>query len=262
MEAIGTGAVAFRAGRPGRRPLARLDLRPLPVLPRRGARTSATTARFTGYHRRRRLRRGLRRRRAFLLSDPAGVPDVQAAPLLCAGLIGHRTLRMAGDPRRSGSGASAPRRTSWRRWRGSRGARSTPSRGRATPPARSSPGRSGPLGPGARTSCPRSRSTPRSSSRRSARSSRPRSGRPQGGRRRLRRHPHVRHPLVPLRAPLGGEGRPVGREPHAEGRRGVPRPRGAGRDQSHGPAVPARGANDALDDLRAGRLEGAAVLVP
>jgi propanol-preferring alcohol dehydrogenase len=29
-------------------------------------------------------------------------PDAAAAPLLCAGLIGHRTLRMAGDPRRVG----------------------------------------------------------------------------------------------------------------------------------------------------------------
>jgi propanol-preferring alcohol dehydrogenase len=28
---------------------------------------------------------------------PAGYPDLQAAPLLCAGLIGYRTLRMAGE---------------------------------------------------------------------------------------------------------------------------------------------------------------------
>jgi propanol-preferring alcohol dehydrogenase len=36
-------------------------------------------------------------RYAFAL--PAGVDDLHAAPLLCAGLIGHRALRMAGDPK-------------------------------------------------------------------------------------------------------------------------------------------------------------------
>jgi propanol-preferring alcohol dehydrogenase len=33
---------------------------------------------------------------------PEGYPDAEAAPLLCAGLIGYRSLRMAGDPRRLG----------------------------------------------------------------------------------------------------------------------------------------------------------------
>ena len=33
---------------------------------------------------------------------PAGYPDAQAAPLLCAGLIGHRALRMTGDAVRLG----------------------------------------------------------------------------------------------------------------------------------------------------------------
>jgi alcohol dehydrogenase, propanol-preferring len=33
---------------------------------------------------------------------PAGYSDVEAAPLLCAGLIGYRALRMAGDARRLG----------------------------------------------------------------------------------------------------------------------------------------------------------------
>jgi propanol-preferring alcohol dehydrogenase len=33
---------------------------------------------------------------------PEGYPDVQAAPLLCAGLIGYRSLRMAGDAPRLG----------------------------------------------------------------------------------------------------------------------------------------------------------------
>jgi alcohol dehydrogenase, propanol-preferring len=38
----------------------------------------------------------------FCFPIPAGYPDLQAAPLLCAGLIGHRALRMAGDPERLG----------------------------------------------------------------------------------------------------------------------------------------------------------------
>ena len=33
---------------------------------------------------------------------PAGYPDLQAAPLLCAGLIGYRSLRMTGDAQRLG----------------------------------------------------------------------------------------------------------------------------------------------------------------
>jgi propanol-preferring alcohol dehydrogenase len=46
----------------------------------------------------------------FCFPIPDGYPDEQAAPLLCAGLIGHRSLRMAGDAERLGLygfGASA-----------------------------------------------------------------------------------------------------------------------------------------------------------
>jgi alcohol dehydrogenase, propanol-preferring len=38
----------------------------------------------------------------FCFDLPAGYPDVQAAPLLCAGLIGYRALRLSGDPARLG----------------------------------------------------------------------------------------------------------------------------------------------------------------
>jgi propanol-preferring alcohol dehydrogenase len=38
----------------------------------------------------------------FCFDLPAGYPDLQAAPLLCAGLIGYRALRVAGDPARLG----------------------------------------------------------------------------------------------------------------------------------------------------------------
>jgi alcohol dehydrogenase, propanol-preferring len=38
----------------------------------------------------------------FCLPLPDGYPDLQAAPLLCAGLIGYRTLKLAGDAERLG----------------------------------------------------------------------------------------------------------------------------------------------------------------
>jgi propanol-preferring alcohol dehydrogenase len=38
----------------------------------------------------------------FPLPSAADYPDLQAAPLLCGGLIGHRALRMAGDAQRLG----------------------------------------------------------------------------------------------------------------------------------------------------------------
>ena len=38
----------------------------------------------------------------FCFPIPEGHPDVQAAPLLCAGLVGYRALRLAGDSRRLG----------------------------------------------------------------------------------------------------------------------------------------------------------------
>jgi propanol-preferring alcohol dehydrogenase len=38
----------------------------------------------------------------FCLPLPGTFGDLEAAPLLCAGLIGHRTLRLAGDPARVG----------------------------------------------------------------------------------------------------------------------------------------------------------------
>jgi alcohol dehydrogenase, propanol-preferring len=46
----------------------------------------------------------------FCFAIPDGYPDLQAAPLLCAGLIGYRSLRLAGDAERLGLygfGASA-----------------------------------------------------------------------------------------------------------------------------------------------------------
>jgi propanol-preferring alcohol dehydrogenase len=67
-------------------------------------------ARFTGYQ----LDGGYAELAAaderFCFPIPEGYPDLQAAPLLCAGLIGYRSLRLAGDAERLGLfgfGASA-----------------------------------------------------------------------------------------------------------------------------------------------------------
>ena len=38
----------------------------------------------------------------FCFALPGGYPDAEAAPLLCAGLIGYRALRMTGEPERLG----------------------------------------------------------------------------------------------------------------------------------------------------------------
>lgn len=69
---------------------------------RRGQENLCDQARFTGYH----LPGGYAdhvvadARYTFALPD--GYGDAEAAPLLCAGLIGHRSLRMAGEARTLG----------------------------------------------------------------------------------------------------------------------------------------------------------------
>jgi alcohol dehydrogenase, propanol-preferring len=59
----------------------------------------------------------------FCLPLPEGFADLEAAPLLCAGLIGHRALRMTGDAERLGLygfGASAHIVAQIARWQGRR----------------------------------------------------------------------------------------------------------------------------------------------
>jgi propanol-preferring alcohol dehydrogenase len=69
---------------------------------RSGRENLCDRARFTGYH----LDGGYAEFAAaderFCFPIPDGYPDLQAAPLLCAGLIGHRALAMAGDAERLG----------------------------------------------------------------------------------------------------------------------------------------------------------------
>jgi len=67
-----------------------------------GSENLCDAARFTGYHRDGGFAERTVADERFCFPVPDAFPDVEAAPLLCAGLIGHRTLRMAGDPRTVG----------------------------------------------------------------------------------------------------------------------------------------------------------------
>ena len=59
-------------------------------------------ARFTGYHRDGGYAEYAAADERYCFPIPADYSDVQAAPLLCAGLIGFRSLRMTGEARRLG----------------------------------------------------------------------------------------------------------------------------------------------------------------
>lgn len=59
-------------------------------------------ARFTGYHMDGGYAEYAVADGRFCFHVPQGYPDLQAAPLLCAGLIGYRSLRMAGEAERLG----------------------------------------------------------------------------------------------------------------------------------------------------------------
>jgi alcohol dehydrogenase, propanol-preferring len=69
---------------------------------REGRENLCDQARFTGYH----LDGGFAEYacadQRFCFALPEGFSDLQAAPLLCAGLIGYRSLRLAGSGRRLG----------------------------------------------------------------------------------------------------------------------------------------------------------------
>jgi propanol-preferring alcohol dehydrogenase len=69
---------------------------------RSGRENLCDSARFTGYD----IDGGYAERTVaderFCFPLPDGYEDLQAAPLLCAGLIGHRTLRLAGEGERLG----------------------------------------------------------------------------------------------------------------------------------------------------------------
>jgi alcohol dehydrogenase, propanol-preferring len=69
---------------------------------RRGDENLCPLAEFTGYQRGGGYAERLVADGRFVLPLPATLDDEGAAPLLCAGLIGYRTLRLAGDAERIG----------------------------------------------------------------------------------------------------------------------------------------------------------------
>jgi propanol-preferring alcohol dehydrogenase len=69
---------------------------------RSGRENLCDRARFTGYQRDGGYAQLAVADERFCFPVPAGYPDLQAAPLLCAGLIGFRTLKLAGDGERLG----------------------------------------------------------------------------------------------------------------------------------------------------------------
>jgi propanol-preferring alcohol dehydrogenase len=69
---------------------------------RSGRENLCDRARFTGYHRDGGYAEFAAADARYCFPLPAGYDDLHAAPLLCAGLIGYRSLRAAGDPARVG----------------------------------------------------------------------------------------------------------------------------------------------------------------
>jgi len=69
---------------------------------RSGRENLCDRARFTGYDRDGGFAARAVADERFCFPLPHGYPDLQAAPLLCAGLIGYRTLKLAGDAERLG----------------------------------------------------------------------------------------------------------------------------------------------------------------
>jgi alcohol dehydrogenase, propanol-preferring len=69
---------------------------------RGGRENLCENARFTGLHRAGGYAEWAVADERFCFELPDTYPDLQAAPLLCAGLIGYRALRMAGDAERLG----------------------------------------------------------------------------------------------------------------------------------------------------------------
>src|SRR5438132_3683507 len=69
---------------------------------RRGLENLCVNARFTGYHVDGGYAEFCVADERFCFALPGGYDDLHAAPLLCAGLIGYRALRLAGDAGRVG----------------------------------------------------------------------------------------------------------------------------------------------------------------
>ena len=200
------------------------------------------------------------RRYCFSLPDSYG--DAAVAPLLCAGLIGYRSYRMAGEDAERmgiyGFGGAAHIIAQIAAYQGRKVFAFTRP---GDPARRSSRGAWALLGRGF------DRNAPGTSRRRNnfcPDRFAPSRGTPRDGQRRnggLRRHPHERHPVLPLPDPLGGAGGALG---------GKSDPEDGEELLAIAPKVPVHTeveefpldkANEALGRLREGKLQGAAVLI-
>ena len=198
----------------------------------------------------------------FCFPIPAGYPDLQAAPLLCAGLIGHRALRMTGDAERLGLygfGAAAHIVCQVARHERRRVFAFTRAGDAASQPVRARAGRrvGGRLGRGAAGGARRGDRV------RARRRAGPggAAGAGEGRHGGLRRDPHERHPVVPVRGSCGASGRSA-RSPTSP----AATPRSSSRWRRRCRCARASwatrwsAAGAALEDLRAGRFDGAAVV--
>ena len=199
----------------------------------------------------------------FCLPLPDAGPDEQLAPLLCAGLIGYRALRLAGDAQQLGFygfGNAAHILAQVAIWQGREVyAFTRPGDARTQRFARE-------LGAVWAGRLRRAAAAP-ARRRDHLRVGRPARARraardPPGRQRRLRRHPHERHPGVPYEI-LWGERivRSVANLTRADGHEFLALATQAG-VRTHVTTYPLESANDALRDLRDGSFVGAAVLVP
>ena len=229
-----------------------------------GTREPVRRAGVHGLHPRRRLRLPCDRRCGLRLRLAGDDDPVALAPLLCAGLIGWRSL-VAGGRRRADRHLRLRRGGSHHRpglhLAGT--ARSLPSRARATSPRRISPASLGAAWAGGSDEAPPEpldaaiifapvgELVPAGAR-----------CRPQGRPRRLRRHSHERHPAFPYRL-LWEERQLVSvanltRQDALDFLAIVPK----ARIRTQTVRYPLEAANEALHDLRSGRLQGAAVLIP
>ena len=191
---------SFALGRSRRRAVARVDLRDCDYCTR-AARTLCDRARFTGYDIDGGFAEQHRRRRALLLPAARRYPDLQAAPLLCAGL--DRISAHCAHRRRPtrvglyGFGAAAHIIASGRRASRPRGLRLHPA-GRRLDAGLRALARRRMGGRFGRTAAGAARRGDHLRAGRCARARRARVRRRKGGTVVCARDPHERHPVVPL----------------------------------------------------------------
>ena len=158
---------------------------------------------------------------SFPLDD--GLDPVATAPLLCAGLIGWRSLKAAGEARSDRPlrlRRGGPHHCAGLPLAGAAGFRLHPTRRCGSAALRALPG--GRMG--RRVGRDAARFARRGDPVRARGRARAPGARRGAQRRtgRLRRHPYERHPLFSLSAPVGGAQRRIGRQSDPRRRRGVP----------------------------------------